>query len=307
MPIDSQALTQNSFRICAGDSMWRANIAQGGQYGFGMHLKTIDAITPVVFMPLIVVITHVPTVFRLLPGWPQFLKSLVELNAIAIDGVDIEYNMDTGEAPAGPNGQAIVVPTALKLNRPSPNMRFIELTGNPIWNFFTNWQEICRSSDTGASTLAGIIQPGQYIRPLVLSDWSMDMALIQFDSTMQPENIIDGYFLCGSFPLSAGAAGYQKQLGEQHIQERNVSFAGFLQRNMNTRAAIINIARMLKLNQLNFNFAQPIATNVESGLQDMGLQMQAAADQTEFTPLVWGGNSALPSGAVLGGVPTSVI
>lgn len=307
MPIDPQALTNQSFRITAGDSMYRANLAQGGQFGFGNHLKRIDAATPLVLMPCICIITHVPTIFRLIPGWPQYLKDLIELNCIAIDGIDIEYNMDTGQIPAGANGQQNRVPTTLKLNEVSPSFRFPELTGNCVWHFFLAWMKALKNPETQASTLAGIIQPNQYIKPLVSSDMCMDMLVIQYDITMQPENIIDAYFIMNMFPTSAGGAGYRKELGEASVPDRNIQMVGIIQHNQNTRGIGVNIARQLDLKTIDYNFAAPIATNVESGIQDMGLQYQAAADQTAFNPVVWGGNAKYPSGATLGGVPLNTI
>ena len=307
MAEDPNALTNRSFRITAGNSMWRPNIANGGQYGFGNHLKRLDAATPLVMMSAVPIITHIPTVFRLIPDWPQFLKDIIELMTIAIDGIDIEYNIDTGQIPAGANGQQYRVPIKNTLNEISPSFRIPEFIGNCVWSFFTNWMQLMVNPETQASTLAGVIQPTQYIKPLVGSAYSMDMLILQYDTTMQPENLIDAYFIMNMFPTNAGGAGYHKELGENQVLERNIQMTGIIQRNQNTRAVGVNIARLLKLKNIDFNFAQPIALNIESGIQDMGLQAQAAQDQTEFTPLVWGGNAAYPPGGSLGGVNISSI
>ncbi|MBO7716607.1 MAG: hypothetical protein J6S85_23780 [Methanobrevibacter sp.] len=303
----TQALTRNSFRITAGDSMYRGNIEQGGQYGFIGHLNRIDAVTPLVMNPAIGIITSVPKIFRLIPGYPQFCKALFEVNTIGIDGIDVECNIEPGQAPASPDGQQINVPMANKRTQPTPTFRFVETTGNPVWGFINNWCTLMCDPETQYSSLSNIIRPGTYIAPHVLSDYSMTMLFIQFDKTLQPQNIIDAYFIVGMFPLSAGSAGFSKELGQPKTMERSIQMAGILQHNQNTRAVGVEIATQLGLHLIAPTFAQPVATMVDSGIQDMGLARDAAQDQNEFNPLSWGGNQKYPSGAVLGGVPLGEI
>lgn len=291
MPIMTGALTSNAGRLAAGDLMSVANIVEGGQYGFGNHIPNIDAATPLVLRPIVPVITHVPTMFQYLTDFPETLKALVERHTTRIDGIDLQYTLEDATVPSGQDGQELHMPTNARRAAISPSMAMPEIAGNLVWNFFTYWMRLIKDPDTQASSLAGVIPTGTTLQPHVMSMFTMDMLVIQYDTTLQPQNIIDAYFIVTMWPYDAGPAGYTKQLGNSEHQERTIQFHGVIQHNRNTRVIGQNIATVLKLHTYDYNFAVPAATDVESRVQGDGVAHEAAEIASTFVPL--GGNAAI--------------
>jgi len=258
------------------------NIITGGQLGFGNNLPNIDAATPLVLRPIVPIITHAPTMFQYLPGMTDILKALLENHARSIDGIDLQYTIDPGATPAGQDGQELNVPTNAKRAQVNPQFTLPEINGNLVWNFFRLWMRLMKDPDTQAASLAGVIPGSQILRPHVLSMFTMDMLFIQYDTTLRPENIIDGYFITSMWPNDTGVAGFKKQIAQSDVVERTIPFHGVLQHNDNTRAVAQQIASLLRLHTIDYNFSTPIATQVESNILEAGLQLAADADLANF-------------------------
>lgn len=240
------------------------NVILGGQLGFGNNLPNIDAATPLVLRPIVPIITHVPTMFtNYAPNLALILKGLVETQTRSIDGIDLQYTIDPGTTPAGQDGQELNVPTNAKRAQVNPQFVLPELGGNLVWNFFRTWMRMIKDPDTQASSLAGLIG-GSILTPHVLSMYTMDMLFIQYDTTLQPQNIIDGYFITSMWPNDIGTAGFKKQIGQSEVVERTIAFHGVLQHNDNTRSVAQNIAQLLQLHTIDYNYATPIATSIEN-------------------------------------------
>lgn len=291
MPVMTNPLIANAGRLAAGDTMSVANLVKGAQLGFGNHLSRMDAATPLVMRPLIGIVTHVPTMFQYLPNFPETLKALMEEHTIAMDGVDVEYTTDSDEVPAGQDSQNWAVPTNGKRTPISPSARMYEVNGNLVWNFFTTWQKMCKDPDTQAAALAGVVSPDTKLDPHVFSMWTMDMLWLQYSTDLRPENLIDAYFTVGMWPYSSGPAGYTKELGTSTVPTRNIQFHGVLQHSKNTRIIGQRIASALELHRVDYNFAPPVATDVEARVQNDGIAAEAAQDMSEFGPM--GANAAL--------------
>ena len=291
MPIMTNSLVSNAGRLAAGDLMSVANVIDGTQYGFGNHIPDIDAATPLVLMPIVPVVTHVPTMFQYLTDFPETLKALVERHTTRIDGIDLQYTLEDATVPSGADGQELHMPTNARRTAISPSMAMPEVTGNLVWNFFTYWMRLIKDPDTQASSLAGVVPSGTTLSPHVMSMFTMDMLVIQYDTTLQPQNIIDAYFLVSMWPYDAGPAGYTKQLGNSEHPERTIQFHAVIQHNRNTRVIGQNIATTLKLHTYDYNFATVAATDVESAVQADGIQYEVTSEVSKFAPL--GGNAAI--------------
>lgn len=292
MPVMTDALLTNAGRLASADNATVANIAAGAQYGFGNHLPDIDAATPLIMSPIVPIITHAPTMFQYLPNFYETLKALVERMTISITGVDPHYTLQEAQIPAGADGQMLNMPTNARRDQVSPVMEFPELTGNLVWNFFRTWMRMIKDPDTQASSLAGIIPDGTTLSPHVMSMFTMDVLFLQYDTTLQPQNLIDAYFVTNMWPNDIGNAGYQKStVGESHYNNRTINFHGVLQHNRNTRVVGQNIAEVLQLHRYNYDFATPVATDIESMIQNTGLQAEVAEIASAFGPM--GGNAAV--------------
>lgn len=257
-------------------------VDNAGQLGVGPQLTRIDAATPLVFPPIVPIITHVPTMFRSFPHAVSILKALVERHTKTITGIDFGYEIEEGTGYALADGQEAKVPTKTKRTAVSPSMTFAEVNGNLVWNFFKFWITMMCDADTHHSRLAAVMTENDQMDPFVYSFFAMDIMFIQFDITMKPENIIDATFGTTIWPKTTGNIGMQKEIGVSNIQERSIDFNGIIQHNENTYNAGVAIAEMLNLHKANFDFALPIASSIEEAAQQQGVQQEIEAIMQEF-------------------------
>jgi len=281
MGVMTDALLKNIPNIGNSNNATISNIAKGGQLGIGPHLVNLDAATPLVFPPLVAIVTHIPTMMKRVPHLPEIIKSLVERHAKTITGVDFGYELEEGSGSVLPDGQEIKAPTITKRTPISPNMTFSEIHGNLVWNAFYTWISMINHPDTHASKLASFVSEAE-IDPFVFSFFSMDILLIQFDQTMLPKHIIDAAFVTSMWPKVTGNIGFQREIGTAQVQERSIDFNGILQHNKNTYAAGVSVAEMLKLHKANFDFALPIATTIETEVGHMGISREIEEIVAEF-------------------------
>lgn len=278
----TDALLENVSNIASGDGSGKiSNIMAGGQLGIGNHLAKIDASTPQVFTPAVVIVTHTPTMFKSITKADAILKALIERHAKSITGIDFMYSLDTSPVPAGHDGQELQMPTNSKRSAVSPSFVFDEIKGNLVWNFFKLWMHLIRHPDTHASALSALFN-NQDFDPQIFSSFCMDICVIQFDPTMQPQNIMDSYFITNMFPTENGNAGFQREIANTQLQERTIPFTGVVQHNINTYRAGVAIADTLQLHKANYDLATPIATSIESKLSEMGNAEEIAEIAAEF-------------------------
>jgi hypothetical protein len=252
-----------------------------GQLGIGPHLTRIDAATPLVFPPLVPVVTHIPTMFRKFENASEAFKTLIERNTKSITGVDFGYDLEDASGYTLADGQEALMPTKKKRTPVSPSMVFPEVNGNLVWNFLNFWTSLICDADTHHSRL-GALLGDEPLDPFVYSYFSADIMLIQFDITMKPENIIDGFFLTCVSPKTTGQFGLQKEIGTSQVQERSIDFRAIMQHNENTYNAAVAIASILNLHKANFDWALPIATEIEEEAQNLGVQAEIENIVKEF-------------------------
>jgi hypothetical protein len=277
----TQAFLNNVSGIAAGDTTKFANIPLGGQLGIGTRLPLIDAATPQVFTPAVAIVTHTPTMFRQIPHADSILKSLIERHALSISGIDFGYTLESAGVIAGHDGQELQMPTNAKRTAISPSISLPEVQGNLVWRFIKNWICMIRHPDTQASAMAAMFGNTE-LNPMVFSSFSMDICIIQFDPTMMPENIVDGFMITNMWPTETGNFGLQREVGTTQIQQRDVPFTGIMQHNKSTFRAAQNIARTLNLHRADFENAVPIAEQIEDSLKDKGISSEIETIASEF-------------------------
>lgn len=246
------------------------NIMKGAQLGIGPHLPKIDGSTPLVMAPVVPIITHMPTMFNKIPQMKEILKALVERHTKTISGIDFGYEMDEASAYTLADGQEAKIPTKNKRTQISPNMTFAEIQGNLVWNFFRQWMHMISSPDTHFSSMAAVTNDAT-LDPFVYSYFCMDMLLIQFDPTMLPKNIIDAAFITTMYPKTTGQIGFNKEVTTVTSPERSVDFTGILQHNSAVYKSAVAIAETLSLHKGNWNFATPVATEIEPNANGLGI------------------------------------
>lgn len=270
MGVFERALLSQVENISSNPNATIGNVLSGGQLGLGPRLANIDAATPLVFPPTVAVVTHIPTMMKRVPYMPELLKAIIEQHAKTIDGVDFGYTLEEVDGYILNDGQTVKAPSVAKRTEIAPSITFPEYIGNPIWNMFKTWITMMVQPDTGYSKLSSMLATDD-IDPMVFSAFSMDIILIQFDITMLPKNIIDAAFVTTMYPKVTGNLGLKREIGVSQTPERNIEFSGIVQHNTNTFRAGQIIAEMLGLHRANFDVSIPVATQVESEIEDFGL------------------------------------
>ncbi len=282
MTVMSDALLNNVANIGMNNNATVGNVMKGGQLGVGPHLAMLDSVTPLVFPPVVPVITHIPTIFTRFKHMPDILKALVERHTKAITGIDFGYELEVAEGMTLPDGQVVSVPTKTKRTAISPNMTFPELPGNLTWSFFNFWLSIISHPDTHFSKLAAMTGDSQF-DPFVFSSYSMDICFIQFDPTFLPKNIIDATFVTTMFPKTTGTINMKKEVGTSDSPERAIDFNGIVQHNNKTFEAGKQIAEVLGLHRAEFDKATPIADSIEDSAKNLGNQAEIEDIVASFT------------------------
>lgn len=281
----TNALINNAGRLAAQDDGIVGNLAAGAQYGFTAHLALLDASTPLVMRPMTYIVTHVPGMFKYVPGFTEFTKTFFEQVAHNIDGVTVQYQNEGHQAPAFADSQQAVVPTDTKRTPINPTVNTGEYIGNICWNFIKTWILLNKDPDTQAASMVGIIDPDEDLPPHTFSVFSANLMGIQYDTTLRTKNIIDGLQLTAMHPSDTGDAEYKHEIGQSTSPERSFSFHAVLQHNANTYAAARMVGETLGLHRVNANFATPVADDVESLIQNYGIQREVATDAANFVPL----------------------
>jgi hypothetical protein len=270
-------LIPNAGLLGTTNSSQIADLQLAAQLGFGPNLPQIDGATPLTLSPIVPIVMHSPTMFDSVQFAHQTLKALVERHPKDISGIDFGYQLDTATTPVGHDGQEIHMPTNSKRTQVTPTFTWQELQGNLIWNFIMNWIKLTKHPDTQASLMAAL-NPSLPVSPFLMSAFTMTVLFIQFDSTMRPENIIDGFFVTNMFPTETGLGGWKRQIGQTAMPERQVAFTGLVQHNRNTKAVAQVIAQALGLHRVNYEFAVPAFANIDPIISDLGLSLEAQID-----------------------------
>lgn len=242
-----------------------ANVIDGAQLGMGVQITRLDAATPLVFNPAVLVVTQTPSMWDNFPYAQKMLKSLVEQHAKSVSGIDVSYTLETATTPVGWDGQELKVPTRATRAAVDPSFTWQELTGNLVWNFIRKWIFDIQHPDTNASLMSAVIgdnstgstngASSNIIKPWLMSSFSMSMLAIQFDPTMRPENVIDGFYYTCMFPTATGDFGLERTHGTTKAMERSVPFTGLVQHNDNTKWLAQEVATLLQFHKVNYNKA----------------------------------------------------
>ena len=282
MTVQSDALLKNVANIGMHNNAAIGNVVKGGQLGVGPHLTLLDSVTPLVFPPVVPVITHIPTMFNRFDKIGEILKALIERHTKSISGIDFGYELDVAEGMILSDGQPVNVPTKNKRTAIAPNFTWPELPGNLVWNFHEFWLSLISHPDTHFSKLAALTGDDSFDTHL-FSAYSMDVCFIQFDTTFLPRNILSAIFVTTMFPKNTGTLNIKREVGTTDSPERSIDYNGIVQHNSSTLEAGRQIAEILGLHRANFDKAPPIATEIEDSSKNMGVQAEIADIVSQFT------------------------
>lgn len=249
----------NMFQLGTGPSQV-SNLIQGAQNGLGFKAGALDAATPLVMPPAVIVVLQTPTMWDHISGdeegiLRQTVKSMFECHAKSVTGIDIVYNVETQEQPIGHDGQNLQVPTRTTRQAVTPNFTWAEVTGNLVWNIIKRWMWDISDPDTCAGLTDSELAEGG-AQPYTMSAYSITFMAIQYDKTMDADRILDAAVYTNVFPTNSGELGIERTLGTVKVPERSVPFTGYVIHNDRTRELGRSIAGDLALRQ-NYRNASP--------------------------------------------------
>jgi len=269
-----------------------ANIRRSGQYGLGMNPATLDGNTAMITPPAIIRVIQAPLMYQRYDemyggqviGMSQALTELLETYAKSVSGIDFGYSIDTETNPAGPSGQQIEDPTNTRRSDVSPVFTFTEITGNVIWNIFRQWVWDIQHPDSHIS-LAGSARminaqqsSGRGRRARTRSQIAATIAVIQPDTTSNPDNMIGCSVITNLFPKDIGMFGYERTIGNSAQRERSITFSGLVIDNEMTHQLGMTLLAQANAARIDFNRRALGFSGVNATLTNSGLMREVAEE-----------------------------
>jgi hypothetical protein len=269
---NKRALYDHVTELGVADDKAVADLINGSQLGIGIQAPMLDAATPLVFTPTVLVVLQTPTMYDGIGKMPTMIKSVIEGHAKAVTGIDFGYTLNTATTPVGHDSQEMAVPTNMVRSAVAPSFTFQEVTGNLIFNIFHKWQKDIQHPDTNAS-MAHFDEPKEYI----MSTYAMTMLAIQFDPTMRADRITEAACYTNMFPTSTGQLGLERTINNTKIIDRTIEFSAIVQHGDAVRAMAKNVAKKLNIHKVNYNVTKSFTEEVNSTIEDSGFNHEVTA------------------------------
>lgn len=267
---DAIVSTTDTTSTGAGSNDLVSNITFSGQLGSGIRFTKLDGATPAVFNPTVCIVLNTPSMWQRYPKAQEMLRAIIETHATSITGIDFGYTLETAETIVGHDGQTLKVPTRTTRSGVDPAIEVPEYPGMPVYNLFKQWMFDIQHPDTNASILPSKMQGDEYTMDQTgassnfqdmpgwfVSAYSMSMIVIQYDPSGLPDRIYDAAIITNMYPVSIGDVGFQRQLGTTEMKTRSITFTGLVQHNEMTKALGVNVAKMLAMHKVDYDFALP--------------------------------------------------
>ena len=267
---DAIVSTTDTTSTGAGSNDLVSNITFSGQLGSGIRFNKLDGATPAVFNPTVCIVLNTPSMWQRYPKAQEMLRAIIETHATSITGIDFGYTLETAETIVGHDGQTLKVPTRTTRSGVDPAIEVPEYPGMPVYNLFKQWMFDIQHPDTNASILPSKMEGAEYTMDQTgansnfqdmpgwfVSAYSMSMIVIQYDPSGLPDRIYDAAIITNMYPVSIGDVGFQRQLGTTEMKTRSITFTGLVQHNEMTKALGVNVAKMLAMHKVDYDFALP--------------------------------------------------
>ena len=257
-----------------------ANVQDGAQNGIGPRILQIDAVTPLIFNPAIIVLLTAPTMWDQYPLAKQTLKALMEMHAKSVTGISFGYTMNFAETPSGHDGQQLPMPTNTQRTAVSPSFTWPELYGNIVWNLHYKWLTDIQHPDTQVSHLSANFSD-ENIPPWLLSTISASFIAIQPDPTGIPDRIIDAAVYTAVMPTETGDLGIKREINSAESPDRSVTYKSIVQHNSNTRELGRLVLKAMNAHKPDFQKATTYS-GVEASMQNTGLDKEVQEAMRDF-------------------------
>lgn len=225
----AQAILQPGVAYNRGHQSPMIDLQYGGQMGYSNDLTEWVSNQQYIRRNLIPLLIEAPRGFQYLPNpdyWVATLRSLVELHALSIDGLNATLSVETTETPVGGAGQLQSDFTDVKEAVSNPVFNWNEKYGMPISNFLRGWiEQLMMNANT---KFAGIATLGARPADMLADMYTMTMAFIEPDPTHT--KVVKSWLVTNMFPKNSGdITGKRDITSAGDKQDYSVEFTGVAQ------------------------------------------------------------------------------
>lgn len=258
------------------------DLNQGGQNGRFTNIGSYVANAAYVRRNLIPLLLQTPRGFDDLAEpelYRSTLKSLVELQAQSIEGLNATLTVEAQETPVGGAGEQQQDPSNVTRQRSEPSFTWVEKYGSPVRSFLQSWiTDLIMDPITKYPRVISRYNRGR-VTDLLPDYYSMTCVFIEPDPTHT--KVIRSWLCTNMFPMTSGEITGSRDLtqGGQTLQLQ-VQFSALTQ----VGAGVDSFAQMLldrmALNDMNPNLHAAFVKDVDPDVKAAG------AGYNQTVPLV---------------------
>jgi len=259
----------------------------GGQMGYAPNLGEWVSNASYVRKNLIVVLLESPKFFQLMPEpqkWTDTLKSLVELHARSVNGLNAGLELSFDENPIGGAGEIQHEVVDSKRAQTVPVFEFVEKYGMPIQTFLYNWITYGIMDPDTKFALSNTLASGGP-EDMLPDQYTASMLFMEPDP--QHKRVVKSWVVTNMMPKGTGEIiGKRDLTSPGEMSTLSVEFTGIAQFNLGT-----NLFAQTILNNMNMTNANPYLR--PSVIDKVGATVEASAKgyKSEVENL---GSSAVP-------------
>jgi hypothetical protein len=206
------------------------NLQLGGQMGYSTNLTEWINNQSYVRRNLICMLVEAPSGFQLLNNpeyWVGTLRSLVELHAMAIDGLNQTLQVDFAQTAVGGAGEQHEDFIDVKRDRSNVSFRWSEKYGMPVARFLSGWiRMLMMDPETKVAEIATLT--GSAPTDMLADRYSATMLFMEPDPTHT--KVVKAWLITNMMPKSSGQiTGHRDLTQAMETVSHDVEFTGIAQ------------------------------------------------------------------------------
>jgi hypothetical protein len=184
----TEAILGKDIAYAQGRQNAMLDLRYGGQMGYAPQLNQIISNQPYISRPLIALLVEAPLGFNDLPNpnyWIESLRSLVELRALKIAGLDSTLTVNVEDtSPVGGAGEMHQDFTNVTRERSNPIFTWAEMYGLPLKSFLEGWvSNLMMDANSKVANVSTLHEVGARPNAMLADYYGMSVAFIEPDPT----------------------------------------------------------------------------------------------------------------------------
>lgn len=268
--ITNAILDQKAFG--RGSTQPMLDVTYGGQHGYAPVLSQWVSNQAYVRNHLCAIVLEAPRFFQLMPDpqkWVETLKSMFELHARTIEGLNSGLTAEFADHPVGGAGEIQEEVTDMKRARSAPVTTHIEKVGRPFQTFIEHWMMYGMMSPDTKYALLGTLADN--VPDDLLADWSTATVLF-YEPDALHRKIVNSWITTNMMPKSTNdIIGKRDLTTAKEIVTLNIEWTAITQTGLGA-----NIFAQKILDQIVLNNANPYLR--PSFIEDISSDVKAATE-----------------------------